>query len=66
MRLASHSPLPDHVGTSNHTRLCLLSPDSASEFFPTQHFRQLALEMKRIATPGLESPGSLPGHTLEL
>lgn len=61
-----HSPLPGHADISNYTRLSLLSPDSVSEFFPTQHFRQLALEMKRVATPGLESPDSLPGHTLEL
>lgn len=60
-------PLPSLADISNDPRLSLLSPGLVSESFSTQHFRQLALELKRVATPGLEqSPGSLPGHALEL
>lgn len=59
--------LPSLADISNDPRLSLLSPGSVSESSSTQHFRRPALELKRVATPGLEqSPGSLPGHALEL
>lgn len=56
-----------HADVSNYTRLYSLSPDSVSEAFSIHHFRWLALKTKFVAAPGLEeSPGSLPGYTLEL